>query len=171
MGTPLSPWRARVQEVLSDGEWHDFEQVVRDAMRLVPPGKAFRHAERNRLRQHPGPRTRGDEGVAIHSGQRQIVATSIYAGIKRGVLERRKFGSVDLLRDPNAFGQRPVLSESDLYAEALTKQAHYWERAYELLPKGEMRNVMLDGDPLSEIVDVLRTTGRQVPVLKKGKND
>lgn len=166
MGTPLSPWRARVHEILSDGEWHDLEQVVRDAMRLVPPGKAYRQAERNRKRQHPGPRTRGDEGTAIHSGQRQLVMSSVHAAVRRGVLERRSFGSAVLLRDPNQTGSStpvpPALPDVEAFAEVLHRQVRFWKRAYGLLPKGELRDVMLDGDPLREVVEVLRQRGRYV---------
>lgn len=36
-------------EVLQDGEWHDYVEVVREVAKVVPPGKALRKAEQLRL--------------------------------------------------------------------------------------------------------------------------
>lgn len=161
MGTPPSPWRSRVHEILADGEWHVLDEVVRDAMRFVPPGKAYRAAEANRLRQYSGPRVRGDETDAIRSGQRQLVTGTLYQGTRTGRLERKRLDGVDMLRDPNASPQM-VVSEADDLADELRRQVAYWERAYKLLPKGEMRDVLV-GDPIQSIRDCLNRHGRRMP--------
>jgi hypothetical protein len=41
----------RAREILADGEWHDYEALLRELMRMVPPGRAARAAERHRVGQ------------------------------------------------------------------------------------------------------------------------
>lgn len=38
----------RAADLLEDGEWHDYEQVIRELAKMVPPGRALRHAEKIR---------------------------------------------------------------------------------------------------------------------------
>lgn len=38
-------------ELLKDGAWHNFDEVVRKVMPKVPPGQALRFAERQRINQ------------------------------------------------------------------------------------------------------------------------
>lgn len=45
-----TPWRAKIVEILSDGEWHDGRAVLTEAMRKIPPGVAQRVVEEERTR-------------------------------------------------------------------------------------------------------------------------
>lgn len=50
--TPVgSPELQRARHILSDGRWHDYEALLRELMRMVPPGRAARAAERHRVGQ------------------------------------------------------------------------------------------------------------------------
>lgn len=41
----------RARHLLADGLWHDYEALLRQLMRMVPPGRAARAAERHRIGQ------------------------------------------------------------------------------------------------------------------------
>lgn len=71
--------------LLGDGGWHDRDQIIVQLLHLVPPGRALRVAERERLRQiglrqegEPPPRRveRSQEFV-IRSGARTLVRQSL----------------------------------------------------------------------------------------------
>lgn len=54
-----SPLLVKAVELLEDGEWHDYELIVRQIARVYPIGKAARLTEAARARLTPGePRTR-----------------------------------------------------------------------------------------------------------------
>lgn len=44
----LSPHMRRALEVLQDGSWHQMEDVVTEMAKVIPPGRAMRHAEDRR---------------------------------------------------------------------------------------------------------------------------
>lgn len=74
---PLKPWTAAALELLADGEWHPRELVIVEAMKSVPPGVAFRDAEKERNRAQrrpngPGPRVKGTDETSITTGARNI---------------------------------------------------------------------------------------------------
>lgn len=46
----MTPLTTRLHEILADGEWHDREPIVKELMRLAPPGEAWRMAEEVRVR-------------------------------------------------------------------------------------------------------------------------
>lgn len=48
-GPSASPPLVRAVMICKDGQWHDFEEVVREVGKVIPPGKAMRRAERNRI--------------------------------------------------------------------------------------------------------------------------
>lgn len=149
-----------MHDLLADGEWHEQELVVRDAMRLVPPGPAFRHAENARQRLTPGPRQKGDESDAIAAGQRQITMQSLHAAVRSGKIERKTIDKTFWIRDPNYNTQPAGWTESDDLAEELRNQLKFWERTMKVLPPGEVREIILGGDPISSIHEVLRRNGR-----------
>lgn len=61
-----SPELRRARHILSDGEWHDYEALLRELMRMVPPGRAARAAERHRVGQAARrARYRGDELTGV----------------------------------------------------------------------------------------------------------
>jgi hypothetical protein len=41
----------RARHILADGQWHDYEALLRELMRMVPPGRAARAAEKHRVGQ------------------------------------------------------------------------------------------------------------------------
>lgn len=69
----------RVTELLEDGEWHDFEEVLAQLMKLIPPGRALRRTEAMRRyksdaeeRQRPFSQER-----QIASGKRAIAKDAL----------------------------------------------------------------------------------------------
>lgn len=40
---------SKTLELLSDGEWHDYEQLLREVIKVVPPGVALRYAQTKRF--------------------------------------------------------------------------------------------------------------------------
>lgn len=160
MGAPLSEWRKRVQALLEDGEWHEQEPVVRDAMRFVPPGPAYRHAEYARTRGNDAPRQRGDQSDAIAAGQRQMTMQSIHAAVRNGKIERKREGDVTYLRLTSGSPKRPAgWTESDDLAEELRRQLDFWRKAEDYLPKGAMKETLI-GKPEESIKDTLKRLGR-----------
>ena len=90
----MSPWTARVLDVLADGEWHTRAELLAAAMPLVPPGKAYRMGEWRRLRSSsPGPRRRGDDDVSVAAGAREIVGKVLCGLVADGRIERDRPGS------------------------------------------------------------------------------
>lgn len=68
-------------EIIADGHWHSVEDVIREAMRYVPPARAYREGERIRVRLGgPEERTRGGRQQSILSGQRSIARSAIRNG-------------------------------------------------------------------------------------------
>lgn len=84
MSPPRAPWTDRLLEVLADGRWHTYDELVDAAGPLVPPGRAIRHTEDNRARlsarrngtarPRRGPWDKGDP--LVH-GRRRIVVEAI----------------------------------------------------------------------------------------------
>lgn len=77
MSTPLAPWTRRVREILSDGEWHTYDELVAAAGPLVPPGRARRDAEKHRLRRSGVPVRVYQRVGELEVGRRSIVVRSI----------------------------------------------------------------------------------------------
>jgi hypothetical protein len=106
----MTPPMRRMLETLIDGNWHDRDVVLRVGAILVPPGVAYRLAERQRERSFrrdkpdwpedmPIPeRTRGDKSVAIASGQRRVALDLIHGFHKRGKLEQQKIDGTTRIR-------------------------------------------------------------------------
>lgn len=111
-----SPMRVRAEELLSDGEWHNFERVVSQVSRLVPPGQAARRAEI--MRQYGG-KARGparrvvprELDHQIRSGARAIVKDIL----------RDEIFEIDLpgrLDDPSIRRVRMILQEDEPLSHA-----------------------------------------------------
>lgn len=87
-------WGERVDEVLADGEWHDIDDVIADAVRRVPPGLAYRKGEARRThsrgdgRTAPERRQLGTREVAVATGARTLVRKSIESRLRRGTAVR-----------------------------------------------------------------------------------
>jgi hypothetical protein len=77
----LKPVTKRIFELLADGEWHDYEPVIREAAKEARPGEAHRRMEhaRNAKRQEPGERTRNNDAVyLVERGQRATAVKAAY---------------------------------------------------------------------------------------------
>lgn len=90
MPNPKSAWRARLEEILADGEWHRLDDLVRAAGPLVPEGKAVRRGERERVRTRlvPGERERCDRDTAVATGRRDIIRRSLADMVSQGQATR-----------------------------------------------------------------------------------
>lgn len=108
MGTPLSPWMAKVYDQLADGEWHDRDTVTTTAMPLVPPGKAIRQNQQERAHTADQRRTAGAPLVPGNSrpgdpqaaGARSLVIRGIGAAARFGRIERRTVDGITQIRIP-----------------------------------------------------------------------
>jgi len=88
-----TPWTAELLARLADGAWHPLEAVVVAAAAKVPPGVAYREAERDRrakaaARGNTRPRSGSDEVAVVTVGARRKVIGAV------GKLRRR--GRVDV---------------------------------------------------------------------------
>lgn len=87
------PWSKRLVEVLRDGEWHDYGDVVKEASQEVPDELAYNKAEYYREYHYrrrglePASRRYGDKDDTIRTGQRFIVSKAIQQLKRRGEVE------------------------------------------------------------------------------------
>lgn len=94
------PWTDALLKVLDDGEWHDYQDVLREVCPSVPAEKAFQKAEYYRhyhyLKQGKEPpqhddgspkRRYGDQTNTIKTGQKFIISRAIQNLCRRGVVE------------------------------------------------------------------------------------
>lgn len=100
----------KARELLDDGEWHDLERVLAKLMPLVPPGQAYRKAEKSRVKKRsvdgvvpPRVKHRADDAI-IRSGSRQLVFQVLHSGSRGRPSEfeldppRRVLGSTERRR-------------------------------------------------------------------------
>ena len=87
MSNPRSPVLAAVLETLSSGEWVDGLHVVRQAMRVIPPGEASRHALQVRSHDHPDDGNAPPIDELIRSGRRTIARNAVMGAVTRGRIE------------------------------------------------------------------------------------
>lgn len=98
MARPLSPHGQVLDETLADGAWHDWDEVVDAMAAVIPPSRAFRHAERlraanqRRVYGDARPRAIGDDAVAARVGAHDIAVRLIRARRVRGRIEERTDG-------------------------------------------------------------------------------
>jgi len=73
-GPPASPILTRAVELTEDGQWHNMEKLLRELAKMVPPGRAMRRAESNRLNVGgPPQRATGEVERILKTGRRSIV--------------------------------------------------------------------------------------------------
>lgn len=82
--TRLSDLSLRILALLEDGEWHDWEDVIDAVMYTIPPGEAFRYADRKSMAQNDS-RTQ-DEKIA--AGRRGKVVEIINNLVTNDRIER-----------------------------------------------------------------------------------
>lgn len=89
MPNAKSPERIALLSVLSDGQWHDRDQLIAVGTKAIEPGRAFRKGEIQRLRRRTdAPRTKGDDGTSIRSGTRARMTQLLHRLVKDGIAER-----------------------------------------------------------------------------------
>lgn len=89
----------RLRELLTDGEWHAREELIDALAGFVPPGVAWRSAERHRLSKRrrkglsDGPRVHHTiTATAVKTGRRAVVGDAIQREVRRGHVDRRRNG-------------------------------------------------------------------------------
>ena len=89
MSAPRSALTLALERILADGEWHGIGDVRAALVPLVPPGRAYRRGEADRLASTAGgPRVKGDRSTAIAAGAGQIVDDAVRSGVRWGRIER-----------------------------------------------------------------------------------
>lgn len=77
-------WRVRAEEILADGEWHNYGEVIEALMPLVPPGVALRKNESARRKGKPtspvNRQVQRTETQLIRAGQRSVVTQMLNSG-------------------------------------------------------------------------------------------
>lgn len=87
------PWYLEILNIISDGAWHDVNDVVSRVSPMIPPGTALRNAENNRARfyklrgEEVRPRKHGNTMTAVQAGQRHILIETIARLRKHGRCE------------------------------------------------------------------------------------
>lgn len=163
-----SEWGLAVKQMLSDGEWHERESLYRVAMKTVPPGRAFRAAEKARSR-YPGglkPRKRGNDETAIATGQRMLVTAVLVAQVRIGNYEKREDpNGKTYIRDKKLHDkivEEHTAVEHELL-DVLERQLGYWHNAFKLIGGDQaVRNALLGGDPVGELEQILSKHNRNV---------
>ena len=71
----MSAWGRYFLEQLHDGKWHKLEPLMYEAGLQVPPGRAFRRGETERLTKllGDGTRKRGDYWNSVNTGRRRYI--------------------------------------------------------------------------------------------------
>lgn len=85
------PWTLAALEQLSDGQWHDYKDVIRVASEQVPEDMAFAKADYYRKYHYsrkgteaPDTRRHGDRTDTVKTGQRFIASKSLQSLARRG---------------------------------------------------------------------------------------
>jgi hypothetical protein len=129
-------------------------------MKVVPPGRAFRQAEKNRQRRGPADRQRGSTEDVIAAGARALVQTALDGAMKTGRLEMRTVDGIKYFRHvPSAHNSVRVVRDELL--EALEQQLVYWRRAFNMIGGDKaVREALLGGDPVADIEKILKSNER-----------
>lgn len=92
MANPHTAWMRYIYTQLADGEWHSLEELINEAIKFVPPSRAYRRRERERynVNQRRGHNTesRQEEGAALERavdvGARSIVRDTVWCAQQVG---------------------------------------------------------------------------------------
>jgi len=77
------PWKTALVEALSDGEWHNYKQIVQDISSSVPPdmgfnkGEYYRQYHYRKKGQEPPKRRYGTDTDTMRTGQRVVLSRTI----------------------------------------------------------------------------------------------
>lgn len=106
MGLPIQPWTERLRALVEEGPV-PFDKAMAEMSALVPPGRAYRDAERvvewvRTKHQYKSQReTLSDEdrkGQRVRAGQRRIARSAIWTQCHHGRVEEYAEGDVRMLR-------------------------------------------------------------------------
>lgn len=83
-GRPPSELALKIIELLEDGEWHDYEKTIREAGKIIPPGRAMRRAEQARRGANPNSPSERARPLPperlVATGRRYIVRDGLRGG-------------------------------------------------------------------------------------------
>lgn len=136
----------RASELLGDGEWHNYEAVMSELMRLVPPGRALR--ENERIRRSQAQRRFGSTAPRQVERSVEFQIASGARSIVRGFLKSTKVYEFDLA---GLGGTNPQIK-----AHNRTRQIRMVGTHRQLLTKKEYRPIHLRLTELGERVELLR---------------
>lgn len=122
MPAPETPWARRLREILADGEWHNYEDVLTELATLVPPGRAFRvtkNEEEQQQKRGHAVKTR-DHQESIRYGARRLATSVITA--RRQDIEVRVLDDVKEIRSRSA--ERDKRVHAILERNAEQRQEH-----------------------------------------------
>ncbi len=150
MAGSLSPQLARAYELLSDGEWHDREVILREIAKVITPGIAVRHTEVVRLTSGKGvapaerKKPRSQEFL-IASGKRSLARATLRGSrIEHRTLEDGRVQVRDNLANP-----APPATDAPLTFRKITP---HLRRAFEVLADGRWHS---REDVMAEMVKVV----------------
>lgn len=90
----MTPVGHGILQFLADGQWHNIDEMVDDLHALVPPGRAWRVAERQRQKWYKKQgievkerQTKISQEAIIVSGQRKVTKETIRAFVSNNRLE------------------------------------------------------------------------------------
>ena len=101
MPRQINPLTQAVLDRLSDNQWHDYEDVIRDVEYLIPPGVAYKQAEFNYQVRYPDKerKVEPDKKSLVRSGQRYLVV--------RTLISLRSTGKVEVLYSNEQTRRKP----------------------------------------------------------------
>jgi hypothetical protein len=90
VSAPRSALTLALERILADGEWHGLGDVRAALVPLVPPGRAYRRSEADRLANTAGGvRVKGDRATAVAAGAGQVADDAVRSGVRWGRIERQ----------------------------------------------------------------------------------
>jgi hypothetical protein len=146
----MSPSTVRALEILSDGEWHDGKEIVREMEKKVTPGVAFRKAETDRAimsRRRNGEalerRRQLSNDALIAIGKRAKVRTAIAAMHRRGRWEIEPWPLPENAYRTGAFRIRDTSAHLVTFSELLARHG---------LHNRQLRKLMDQDPPVERII-------------------
>lgn len=144
---------------LSDGEWHPITEVMSAAARTIPPGRAVREVEANRVGmaatrgRQAQPRSRGlTTDAMVRSGQWSLAQKSMWMMASRGTIELSEPIRRGIWRDPSV---RVRWADAGLLS--ITEMAEMVGRS----PSSLLNHIRDHREDVPEIVD--RPQGMRTP--------
>jgi len=108
MPTPKARWTEEALAILADGEWHSLTELTARAGKHIPPGRAVREREQDRIRQkarNPAAAYHYDMPITVEAqvatGRRRMIAQALDSRVNTGALHKeRRTGEVGYTLTP-----------------------------------------------------------------------